>query len=59
MATLIKIHEDRSEEFKEDGARVEAIKYDNDSIFESIVNNKSMVRCSLLVSSVTARTYQH
>jgi hypothetical protein len=57
MATLVKIHEDGSEEFKEGGARVEAIKYDNDGIYEGVVGNKPMVGCSLLVGSVTARTY--
>jgi hypothetical protein len=59
MATLVKIHEDGHEEFKDGGARVEAIKYDNDGIYEGVVGNKPMIGCSLLVGSVTARTYQH
>ena len=57
MATLVKIHSDGSEEFKDGGSRVEAIKYNDDGICEGTVDNKPIVGCSLLVGSVTARTY--
>lgn len=60
MATLIKIHEDGREEFKDGGARVEAIKYDSSTrIFECIAGYEPIVGCSLLVGSVTARTYSN
>jgi len=59
MAVLIKLHEDGTEEVKDMGTRVEAIQYDNDGIFDCVAGNKPMIGCSLLVGSVTARTYQH
>lgn len=57
MATLVKVHKDGHEEMKDGGARVEAIKYDSDGISEGVVGNKPIVGCSLLVGSVTARSY--
>jgi hypothetical protein len=42
---------------KDGGARVEAIKWTEDGKFESVVDNKPVVGCSLLVGSVTARSY--
>jgi len=56
MATLLKIHDDGREEFKEGGARVDAIKYTN-GLFDSVAGHKPIVGCSLLVGSVTARSY--
>jgi hypothetical protein len=57
MATLYKIHKDGSIEFKEQGARVEAIAWNENRTFKEIVANVPTVGCSLLVGSVTARTY--
>ena len=59
MATLIKICPDGQTEFKEGGARVEAIKYDSNGIYEGVVGNEPIIGCSLLVGSVTARTYSN
>jgi len=59
MATLLKIYPDGHEEFKDAGSRVEAIKYDNNGIFECVAGHEPMVGCSLLVGSVTARTYSY
>lgn len=56
MATLVKVHPDGYEEFKDGGARVEAIKYYGDGKYE-VVGNKPIIGCSLLVGSVTARSY--
>jgi hypothetical protein len=39
------------------GQRVEAIKWNEDGSFKEIVSNRPVVGCSLLVGSVTARTY--
>jgi len=52
MATLVKVHPDGREEFKEGGARVEAHKFN-----EGVVGHEPIVGCSLLVGSVTARSY--
>ena len=57
MPALIKIHSDGRQEFKEQGARVEAISWNEDRTFKEIVDSKPVVGCSLLVGSVTARTY--
>lgn len=57
MATLYKIHKDGSPEFKEQGARVEAIAWNEDRTFKEIVARVPTVGCSLLVGSVTARSY--
>ena len=57
MPTLIKIHQDGREEFKEQGQRVEAIAWNEDKTFKEIVDSKPVVGCSLLVGSVTARSY--
>lgn len=57
MPTLIKIHADGREEFKEQGQRVEAIAWNEDRTFKEIVDSKPVVGCSLLVGSVTARSY--
>lgn len=57
MPALIKIHSDGRQEFKEQGARVEAIAWNEDRTFKEIVGSKPVVGCSLLVGSVTARSY--
>ena len=57
MPTLIKIHPDGREEFKEQGQRVEAIAWNEDRTFKEVVDSKPVVGCSLLVGSVTARSY--
>lgn len=56
MATLVKVHPDGREEFKDGGSRVEAIEWQNDK-FKQIKGNEPIVGCSLLVGSVTARSY--
>ena len=59
MATLLKIHDDEYEEFKDGGARIDAIKYDDNGIFECIAGHEPIIGCSLLVGSVTARSYSN
>ena len=57
MPTLIKIHEDGREEFKERGGRVEAIAWNEDGTFKEVVGSLPTVGCSMLVGSITARSY--
>jgi hypothetical protein len=57
MARLYKIHSDGSAEFKEQGARVQAIAWNEDRTFKEVVAHVPTVGCSLLVGSVTARSY--
>ena len=57
MPTLVKVHPDGREEMKDGGARVEAIKYDVNGKYEGVVGNMPIVGCSLLVGSITARSY--
>lgn len=57
MPRLIKIHPNGTEETKEQGQRVEAIAWNEDGSFKEVVDSKPVVGCSLLVGSVTARTY--
>jgi hypothetical protein len=57
MPSLIKIHPDGREEIKEQGQRVEAISWNEDGTFKEIVGSAPTVGCSLLVGSVTARSY--
>jgi hypothetical protein len=57
MPALIKIHPDGREEFMEQGARVDAISWNEDKTFKEVVDHKPVVGCSLLVGSVTARSY--
>lgn len=59
MPALFKIHSDGRQEFKEQGSRVEAIAWNEDRTFKEIVDSKPVVGCSLLVGSVTARTYSN
>jgi len=57
MARLYKIHSDGSTELKEQGARVQAIAWNEDRTFKEVVAHAPTVGCSLLVGSVTARSY--
>jgi hypothetical protein len=41
------------------GARSEAIKWNTDGKIKEIVGRRPTIGCSILVGSVTARTYQH
>jgi len=59
MPKLIKIHPDGREEFKEQGGRIQAIAWNEDGTFKEIVDHKPVVGCSLLVGSVTARSYSN
>ena len=57
MATLVKVHPDGREEFKEGGARVEAIKLTEDGKSTEIGGHEPIVGYALLVGSITARSY--
>jgi len=56
MATLLKVIGENYE-FKEGGARSEAIKWDKEAGKTEVVGHRPMVGCSMLVGSVTARSY--
>jgi hypothetical protein len=43
----------------ESGARSEAIQWKEDGTFDKIVSNRPVVGCSMLVGSVTARSYSN
>jgi hypothetical protein len=53
MATLKRVSDGAGDQ----GVRVEAIKWNEDGTKDSVVDNKPVVGCSLLVGSLTARTY--
>lgn len=55
--TLYKLLNNGEKEYKESGSRVEAISWNDDRSFNSVVDHKPTVGCSLLVGSVTARSY--
>lgn len=57
MATLTKIHKDGRREVKEQGSRVESIDWNDNGTLKSIAGHIPIVGCSLLVGSVTARSY--
>lgn len=57
MPSLYKIHTDGTREFKERGGRLEAIQWNEDGTFDKVVGDKPTVGCSMLVGSVTARTF--
>lgn len=59
MPRLFKIHPDGRREFKEQGQRVEAISWNEDRTFKEVTEHKPVVGCSLLVGSVTARSYSN
>ena len=52
MATL-----KRTDGAGDSGSRVEAISWNDDGTFKEVVDHKPVVGCSLLVGSVTARSY--
>ena len=56
MVTLLKVVGENFH-FKEGGARSEAIKWDKEKNTTKVVGNRPMVGCSMLVGSVTARSY--
>jgi hypothetical protein len=53
MAKLIRVSDGKGEV----GARSEAIKWNDDGTFKEVVSNRPIVGCSMLVGSVTARSY--
>jgi len=53
MARLIR----ESDGEGESGARSEAIQWKEDGTFDKVVSNRPVIGCSMLVGSVTARTY--
>ena len=53
----MKVHPDGREEFKEGGARVEAISWTSEGKNDGVKGHTPIVGCSLLVGSVTARSY--
>ena len=53
MATLKRVHDGAGDQ----GARVEAIRWNEDGTFKEIAGHSPIVGCSLLVGSVTARSY--
>jgi hypothetical protein len=57
MATLLKILPNGEYEFKEGGARSEAIKWDEETNKPTVMGYRPTVGCSMLVGSVTARSY--
>ena len=59
MADLVKIHPNGREELKDGGSRCEAIAWNEDRTFKEIVGRKPTIGCSMLVGSVTARSYSN
>jgi hypothetical protein len=57
MATLLKIYPGGREEMKDGGAKVDAISWNEDGSFKEIEGHKPIIGCSLMVGSVTARSY--
>lgn len=57
MATLFKMHEDGTREYKDAGKRIQAIAWNEDRTFKEVVSNEPTVGCSLLIGSITARSY--
>ena len=55
MAKLIR----ESDGEGESGARTEAIQWKEDRTFDKVVSNRPVVGCSMLVGSVTARSYSN
>jgi hypothetical protein len=53
MATLKRVSDGAGDQ----GVRVEAIKWKEDGTIDKIVDNRPVVGCSLLVGSLTARSY--
>jgi hypothetical protein len=58
MATLLK-EIDGDYEFKDGGGCSQAIKWNEDGTFKEVVSNRPTVGCSMLVGSVTARSFSN
>lgn len=57
MPQLIKMHENGRREIKEHGSRIEAIAWNEDGTFKEIAGHSPIIGCSMLVGSITARSY--
>lgn len=57
MAKLIKIHKDGQRELKEQGGRIDAIAWNEDGSFKEVAGHAPIVGCSILVGSISARSY--
>jgi hypothetical protein len=57
MAKLIKIHPDGHRELKEQGGRIDAIAWNENGTFKEVVGHSPVVGCSMLVGSISARSY--
>jgi hypothetical protein len=57
MATLLKIHSDGFEEYKESGPMCNAVSWNEDGSFKGVVGHEPTIGCSLIVGSMTARSY--
>lgn len=55
MATLRRIKDGAGDS----GSRSEAIKWKEDGKFDKVVSNRPTIGCSMLVGSVTARSYSN
>ena len=55
MAKLIR----ESDGEGESGARAEAIQWNEDGTLDKVISNRPVVGCSMLVGSVTARSYSN
>lgn len=55
MARLIR----ESDGSGDSGLRTEAIQWNEDGTFDKVVSNRPVVGCSMLVGSVTARSYSY
>jgi hypothetical protein len=53
MATIRRIKDGKGDQ----GARSEAIKWNEDGTFKEVIDSKPTIGCSMLVGSVTARSY--
>jgi hypothetical protein len=55
MASLKRVHDGAGDQ----GARVEAIRWNEDGTFKGVEGDRPIVGCSLLVGSITARSYSN
>jgi ribosome-interacting GTPase 1 len=55
MAKLRRLKDNKTES----GARSEAISWNEDGTFKEVVSHKPVVGCSMLVGSITARSYSN
>jgi len=59
MADLVKIHPNGREELKDGGAMCDAIAWNEDRTFKEIAGHKPIIGCSMMVGSITARSYSN